>query len=173
MPPETEGHSSIDTLYDIALKVLDNQIQNMDSLDGKIGRIFAFMTLVFGAFITFLTSQSQKLSSILVILFWLAVIIFLAIIVFSVMAYSTKFLRYLARGRPLARFAELGLAEHMIKTYFLERIIEQHEHNEAIVLTKALRVRIVIWLTFADLLVILALIFFQNVSRITDLLNIA
>ena len=161
----TPESNSVGILYEVAIKVLGKQIDNLDSLDSKVRGIFAFITVIFGALAAFLSPQTQKLSTISVIVFWTALFLFILIVVLCFLAYRVKELSYLTRGQPLVEIANLRLGATLIKTILLQRIANQHEYNEGLILKKANYVRAIIWLTFIDLLIILGLLVtqvFQN-----------
>ena len=166
-PPES---MTVDILYTVAMKVLDKQIDDSDSLDNKVRGIFAFVTLIFGALATFIYSQAQRLTAVSSILFWIALVVSSVVVVFSMLAYRVTERKYLIRGQPLADIAELGFPDSLVKNYLLRQIVKQHDYNNTVLTKKASYTKVTLWLTFVDLLVMLSLLFLQIYNKVPNLL---
>lgn len=160
--------STIDILYAVAIKVLDKQIDDGDSLDSKVRGMLTFVTLIFGALATFISSQQKNLTPVSISMFWFVLLIFIAVVVFSVLAYNVKGRKYLIRGYPLTGIEELGYSDYLVKSYLVRRLGEQHEYNDAILAAKAKYVSFTLWLSFLELLLILGLLLFQIRGNILE-----
>lgn len=154
-PPS--GRPSEDMLYEMALKVLDKQIDTIDSLDAKLSGALAFIAVVFAALATFVSSQSSKPSGSAVILFWTALLAFFTILVLGALAYRVRKVKYLLEGTRLQGIANLKLASTFLKARLLEHLTNQLEHNKVVLQGKARLVQWAILLSFVELLLIIAL----------------
>ena len=141
--------ASVTFLYDISLRVLEKQIDTIDSLDNKVRGISGFTILTFGALATFLSAQ--KLSLTLLILLSLIAISFFVSLVASFLSFRITRQKYLFKGEHLVGFLEIGLEATMLKEQFLREVVKQHEYNETIINKKAAYVRLILWLTIINL----------------------
>lgn len=160
----SSGDASLDILYEIALKVLDKQIETADSLDGRFRSIFTFISLIFGVPFFFLYSGFQKFSTIQIMTFFTILILFIAIIFISLLPVRITRQKYLIRGKQsIVGIVELNPESFLLKSKLIELIAEQHEYNEQILLQKLSHIRILYLLILIDLLGVIAFLIYLKV----------
>ena len=156
--------ATIDILYDISLKVLEKQNENIDSLNNKVGGIFAFITVSFGALSTLLVPGFQKSQAMpILIWFWIAVAVFIATVVSAYLAYRVTGVKFLFFGPKL--LSASGYNSDLLKEIMLVIITRQHEENDLAISQKAKYSQMFLVLAFAHLLLMLGLAIF-NASRL-------
>ena len=147
--------SSLDIIYDLAIKRLDAQIGEIESVDVKLRNTFWFMSSITGVLLAYLSSRQFQWE------FWvrpyyvplvfiiLSLGTYFAIIVLSLLAYRFAEPGYLPNISELRDEALLS-HPHITKHAILYVVVKQLEENRSLVTRKLFYAKCVFWLTFAE-----------------------
>ena len=133
--------SSLDVIYDLAIKRLDAQIEEIEGIDKKFGDNLQFASLIIAIPITFLTIRPTQITMLILVPFMAALLIYLSILVLTVLGYGFQKLSYLAPIRKL-RDHLIDLEADYTKKVILNIIMDNIESNKTIIYTKARVARI-------------------------------
>lgn len=116
---EADNDKVFSLLYDVAIRVLDKQIEAVDGLDRNVRGVSAFTLLVLGTPITFLSSQYDKFSRISKTLFFFDAAVLISVIAFIFLSSSYTKQRYLFGGRPLADITKMKVETQGLRNSLL------------------------------------------------------
>ena len=128
--------SSINIVYDIAMKRLDAQIEEIEGIDKKLRSNLQLASLIIAVPITFLSIRSIQITPLILSIFSLILLDYLCILALTSFGYGLAKLPYLANIRDI-RDNLLEKPSIITKLVIIDVMIHNVEENHKTTLNKA------------------------------------
>lgn len=141
---ETQEAKSLEVIYTLAARQLEEQLKEFEWVDTKVGLVFGISSVILGLLLTSIPSAGQVSTKRLLVLI-LPLVIYLIIIVVAVLSYRLRSVSYPPDVRRMYEEA-LFWNEEITKRQVLSNWVSALDNNSLLLRGKAKRAGIAIYL---------------------------